>query len=124
MYYLGIDVSKSVSPLVILDDGGERFTKAFSLPNDKLNFQKLLERLKGLNLSKENLLIRIETTGIWWENLYSFLTEAGYKVIILNPHQTNKFREALRKKAKTDDIDAYYLGWLVALQRIRPFLCA
>lgn len=113
MYYLGIDVSKSDSRFVILDDQGERFAKAFTLQNDKLNFQKLLERLKELKLSKENLLIGIEATGIWWENLYSYLTEAGFKVIVLNPHQTNKFREALRMKAKTDDIDAYIIAGLL-----------
>jgi transposase len=113
MHYLGFDVSKSDSRFVILDDQGERFAKAFTLQNDKPNFQKLLERLKELNLSKENLLIGIEATGIWWENLYSYLTEAGFKVVVLNPHQTNKFREALRKKAKTDDIDAYIIAGLL-----------
>ena len=113
MHYLGIDVSKSTSRFVILDDQGERFTKAFSLQNDRSNFQKLLERLKELNISKEQLLVGIEATGIWWENLYSYLTQAGFKVIVLNPHQTNKFREALRKKAKTDDIDAYIIAGLL-----------
>jgi len=113
MYCLGIDISKSDSRFVILDDQGERFTKAFSLQNDRLNFQKLLERLKELNIDKDGLLIGIEATGIWWENLYSFLTDAGFKVIVLNPHQTNKFREALRKKAKTDDIDAYIIAGLL-----------
>jgi len=113
MHYLGIDVSKSDSHFVILDDQGERFAKAFTLQNDKSNFQKLLERLKELNLAKDDLLIGIEATGIWWENLYSFLNEAGFKVIVLNPHQTNKFREALRKKAKTDDIDAYIIAGLL-----------
>jgi len=32
---------------------------------------------------------------------------------VLNPHQTNKFREALRKKAKTDDIDAFVIAGLL-----------
>lgn len=113
MYYLGIDVSKSSSRFLILDDQGERFTRAFTLSNDKLSFQKLLAHLKELNLSKDNLLVGIEATGIWWENLYSYLTEAEFKVIVLNPHQTNKFREALRKKAKTDDIDAYIVAGLL-----------
>lgn len=113
MYCLGIDVSKSDSRFVILDDQGERFSKAFTLQNDRLSFQKLLERLKELNISKDNLLIGIEATGIWWENLYSYLSDAGFKVIVLNPHQTNKFREALRKKAKTDDIDAYIIAGLL-----------
>jgi len=73
----------------------------------------LLERLKELSLSKENLLIGIEATDIWWENLYCLLVDKGFKVIVLNPHQTNKFREALRKKAKTDDTDAYIIAGLL-----------
>lgn len=113
MYYLGIDVSKSTSRLVILDNGGEKYSKPFSLQNDSLGFQKLLEHLKELSLSKDNLLVGIEATGIWWENLYCLLADKGFKVIVLNPHQTNKFREALRKKAKTDDIDAYIIAGLL-----------
>lgn len=113
MYYLGIDVSKSTSRYVILDNNGERSTKAFTLQNNHQDFNKLLVKLKELNLKPDNLLTGIEATGIWWENLYSFLTEKRFEVIVLNPHQTNKFREALRKKAKTDDIDAYVIAGLL-----------
>lgn len=113
MNYLGIDVCKSSSRYVFLDSNGERLTKPFTLQNHQQDFSKLLERLKELNLSPENLLIGIEATGIWWENLYSHLTENKFKVIVLNPHQTNKFREALRIKAKTDDIDAYVIAGLL-----------
>ncbi len=113
MNYLGIDVSKSTSRYIFLDNDGEKLTKAFTLQNSQQHFQELLSRLKKLNLSSDDLLIGIEATGIWWENLYSFLTDKGFKVIVLNPHQTNKFREALRKKAKTDDIDAYVIAGLL-----------
>jgi len=113
MNYLGIDVSKSTSRFIILDNDGERFTKAFTLQNNKQDFQKLLERLKELGISSDDLLIGIEATSIWWENLYCLLSDKGFKVIVLNPHQTNKFREALRKKAKTDDIDAYIIAGLL-----------
>ena len=113
MNYLGIDVSKSTSRYVFLDNNGEKLTKAFTLQNSQQHFQELVSRLKKLDLSTNNLLIGIEATGIWWENLYSFLTDKGFKVVVLNPHQTNKFREALRKKAKTDDIDAYVIAGLL-----------
>jgi len=113
MNYLGIDVSKSTSRCVFLDDNGEKLTKAFTLQNNNHDFNKLLSRLNELSLKATNLLIGIEATGIWWENLYCLLTEKGFKVIVLNPHQTNKFREALRKKAKTDDIDAYIIAGLL-----------
>lgn len=113
MNYLGIDVSKSNTRHVFLDNDGEKLTKPFNLQNHQEDFSKLLERFKELNLSPENLLIGIEATGIWWENLYCLLTENKFKVIVLNPHQTNKFREALRFKAKTDDIDAYVIAGLL-----------
>jgi len=113
MYYLGIDVSKASSRVVILNDNGEKHAKPFSIENDKSGFQTLLEQLKTLNISKNDCLAGIEATGIWWENLFCFLTENGFNIILLNPHQTNKFREALRKKAKTDDIDAYVIAGLL-----------
>jgi len=113
MNYLGIDVSKSTSRYVLLDNDGEEAIKPFTLHNDQTGFLKLTERLKELKLSCDNLLIGIEATGIWWENLYCLLTEKSFKVIVLNPHQTNKFREALRFKAKTDDIDAYVIAGLL-----------
>lgn len=113
MNYLGIDVSKSNSRYVLLDNDGEKATKSFTLENNQQSFTKLLERLKELNLQPDCLLIGIEATGIWWENLYCFMTEQKFKVIVLNPHQTNKFREALRLKAKTDDIDAYVIAGLL-----------
>jgi len=113
MFYLGVDVSKKTHRFVILDNEGEKVTKPFSLQNTREDFQKLLKRLKELSLAPENTLAGLEATGSFWENLYSLLTKAGYKVIVINPYQTNKFREALRKKAKTDDIDALVIAGLL-----------
>ena len=113
MNYSGIDVSKSTSRYVFLNEHGEKLTKPFTLQNTSQCFEELLNRLDKLNLTPDNLLFGIEATGIWWENLYCMLTEKGFKVVVLNPHQTNKFREALRKKAKTDDIDAYVIAGLL-----------
>lgn len=113
MNYLGIDVSKANSRYVLLDNDGEQIKKGFTLTNDQKSFTQIIERFKELKLTADNLLVGIEATGIWWENLYCFLTEQGFKVIVLNPHQTNKFREALRYKAKTDDIDACVIAGLL-----------
>ena len=113
MYYLGIDIAKVNGRYVTLDNNGEKFAKPFTLQNSSQNFNKLLSRFKEMKLNPDNLLIGIEATGIWWENLYTFLTNEKFKVIVLNPHQTNKYREALRKKAKTDDIDAYVIAGLL-----------
>ncbi|MGQ9510235.1 MAG: IS110 family transposase [Thermodesulfobacteriota bacterium] len=76
----------------------------FSLDNIHEAFQNLLEFLKALSIPKGNLLIKLEASGGFWENLYSHFKENGFSVIILNLYRTNKFREALTNKAKSDDI--------------------
>jgi transposase len=112
MFHLGIDVSKKAARYFILDEAGSKL-KAFSLDNDKESLEGLPERFEALSISPENLLIGIEATGGFWENIYSFLKDRGFNIVLLNPYHTNKFREALAKKAKTDNIDALVIAQLL-----------
>ena len=113
MFYLGIDVALNTHRLVMLDASGERVSNGISFQNNTADFEKVLNKLKELSISPDNSIAGMEATGNNWENLYCFLTENKFKTILLNPHQTNKFREALRKKAKTDDIDAFVIAGLL-----------
>jgi len=113
MFYLGIDVALNTHRLVILDANGERVSSGISFQNNTADFEKVLTKLKELFINPDNSIAGLEATGNNWENLYCFFTDKGFRVIVLNPHQTNKFREALRKKAKTDDIDAFVIAGLL-----------
>lgn len=112
MFYLGIDVSKKSCRYFLLNEEGQK-VKSFSLDNTHEAFQNLLERLKALSIPRDHLLIGLEASGGFWENLYSHLKENDFSVVLLNPYHTNKFREALAKKAKTDDIDALVIAQLL-----------
>jgi len=113
MNYLGIDVSKSSHRIAILDREGELLTKTFSIESSQKGFNSLIEKVKTLHLPPDNLLCGLEATGNLWENIYSLLSSAGFKVIVLNPYQTNKYHQLLAKKAKTDDIDALVIAGLL-----------
>ncbi len=113
MFYLGIDVALNTHRLVMLDDHGERVSNGISFQNNTADFEKVLVKLKELSINPDNSIAGLEATGNNWENLYCFLTGNKFRTILLNPHQTNKFREALRKKAKTDDIDAFVIAGLL-----------
>ncbi len=113
MFYIGIDVALNTHRLVILDANGERVSNGISFQNNNVDFEKILTKLKELSITPDNSIAGLEATGNNWENLYCFFTDKGFRVIVLNPHQTNKFREALRKKAKTDDIDAFVIAGLL-----------
>ena len=113
MFYLGIDIALNTHRLVMLDANGERVSNGISFQNNTADFKKVLSKLKELSINPDNSICGLEATGNNWENLYCFLTSNNFKTILLNPHQTNKFREALRKKAKTDDIDAFVIAGLL-----------
>lgn len=112
MFYAGIDVCKKTARYFILDEEGKKL-KAFTLNNDKEGLESLPEWFGSLSIGKDDLLIGIEASGSFWENIYSFLKDKGFNVVLLNPYNTNKFREALSKKAKTDDIDALIIAQLL-----------
>ena len=112
MLHLGIDVSKKAARYFILDESGSKL-KAFTLDNNKESLESLLGSLESLCITSDNLLIGIEATGNFWENIYSFVKNKGFNIVLLNLYNTNKFREALAKKAKTDDIDALIIAQLL-----------
>lgn len=113
MHYLGIDVSKSSHQCIVLDALGEAMGKSFTVQSSKDDFAKLVKKLSELNIPKSDITAGLEATGNLWENIYTYLKDQGFKVILLNPYQTNKFHQALMKKAKTDSIDALVIAGLL-----------
>lgn len=113
MYYLGIDVSKASHQCIVLDALGEALGKSFTVQSSKDDFSKLVKKLLELNIPKSDIIAGLEATGNLWENIYTYLKDRGFKVTLLNPFQTNKFHQAMMKKAKTDSIDALVIAGLL-----------
>lgn len=113
MFYLGVDVSLASHRCAILDNDGEKVGISFSVDSSATGFDKLLSTLVDRKIPLDNLTAGLEATGHLWENLFSFLESKKIKTILLNPFQTNRYRELLSKKAKTDDIDAYCIAGLL-----------
>ena len=115
MYYVGIDVAKEKHYVSILDEDREIASKAFWIYTDILGLQKLEKRLVELSLDRDDFIIGVESTGAFSENLYEYLTDIGYKVILLNSYQTAKFRDfSTIRKIKNDAIDAFVIAELLA----------
>jgi transposase len=56
----------------------------------------------------------MEATGLLFENLYRYLKDLKYRVVLLNPYQTSKFREMdTMKRVKNDNIDAVMIAALI-----------
>jgi transposase len=103
-----------------LDNKGELIIKPFWIYSDILGLQELEKRINQLSLDRDDFIFGIESTGAFSENLYSYLTDSDYKVILLNSYQTAKYRDfTTLKKVKNDSIDAYVIAELLATNRYK-----
>jgi len=115
MYYVGIDVAKEKHYVCILDKTRELAVKPFWIYSDILGLRELVVKLTELSLNNDDFIIGVESTGAFSENLYEYITDADYKVILLNSYQTAKYRDfSTMKKIKNDSIDAYVIAELLS----------
>jgi len=120
MYYVGIDAAKEKHYVCILDDTNEFTVKPFWIYSDILGLRELTKRLAYLSLNNDDFIIGIESTGAFSENLYEYISDADYKVILLNSYQTAKYRDfSTMRKIKNDAIDAYVIAELLSSNKYK-----
>ncbi|MCK5537305.1 MAG: IS110 family transposase [Bacteroidales bacterium] len=120
MFYVGIDIAKEKHYVCILDDTNEFAIKPFWIYSDVLGLRELLKRMADISLNNDDFIIGVESTGAFSENLYEYITDADYKVILLNSYQTAKYRDfSTMRKIKNDAIDAYVIAELLSTKKYK-----
>lgn len=98
--FVGIDVSKARLDVHVHPGG-----TAFSVPNDAAGYRKLLHVMKQ-HADADALRIGLEASGGYEKAVARCLAQAGLMVHVLDPAQVRSFARAMRRRAKTDAIDA------------------
>jgi transposase len=111
--FVGIDVALREHRIAVLDRDGEAVGQSFTIAASHDGVATLLRTLAARAATAAQTLIGLEASGHLWENLEAALVGAGYRVLVLNPLQTRRYRVVLRRKAKTDDIDAHVIAGLI-----------
>jgi len=73
--------------------------------------------LAATHIPPSQTLIVLEATGSYWITLAVTLHQAGYAVSVVNPAHVHAFSRSLRRRAKTDALDAQLIT-LFALERV------
>ena len=92
MFFLGIDIGKNTHVASLLGEDGRPLFRAFSFSNTTDGGESLLTKLEALEASPSNLVIGLEATGHYWLSVYSFLHARSYKIHVINPIQTDGWR--------------------------------
>lgn len=111
MFYLGIDIGKNTHVASLVDDKKKVIFKAFSFSNSIDGAESLILKLIPF---KNELEIGMEATGHYWLSLYSYLVEKNFTVRVINPIQTDGWRQGIEiRKRKTDIIDSLLIADLL-----------
>ncbi len=118
MFYVGIDIAKNTHWASIMSSDGEIIADPFSFSNDSAGFQILLSKLESLD--REKILIGLESTAHYGENLISFLFYLDFKIGIINPIQTANLRRSNIRKTKNDKVDTFIIIKALTLGNYAP----
>ena len=116
MRFAGIDIGSEKHFVAVVDEDGATLLRASG-------FEESAEGYSWLDASlgaHEDLLVGMEATGHYWQNLYAHLVERGIAVVLLNPLRTRRFAESELQRAKTDAIDALSIAKLIQQKRPLP----
>ena len=113
MFYIGIDIAKHNHEVSIIDDNGKALGKSFSISNSQKGVDKFNTYLDSFNITSENCVIGMESTGHYWINLFSFLVNLKFNVFVINPIQSDAFRKMYIRKTKNDSKDSYIIAQIM-----------
>ena len=120
MIYVGIDIAKLNHFAAAISSDGGILIEPFKFTNDYDGFYLLLSSLAPLD--QNSIIIGLESTAHYGDNLVRFLISRGFKVCVLNPIQTSSLRKNNIRKTKTDKVDTFVIAKTLLMQDSLRFI--
>ena len=117
MIYAGIDIAKLNHFASVLSSDGKVLVEPFKFTNYNNGFCKLLAVLNKYD--KSSLIIGLESTAHYGNNLVAFLVNRQFQIAVINPIQTSSMRKNRIRKTKTDKVDATIIAQTLMMQPYR-----
>ena len=119
MIYAGIDIAKLNHFASVVSSDGEVLVEPFQFSNDLEGFRSLSLVLDKYD--RDQLLIGLESTAHYGNNLVEFLVAKGYRFCVLNPIQTSSTRKKNIRRVKTDKVDTFVIAKTLMQEEHRLF---
>ena len=115
MIYVGIDIAKLNHFASAISSDGEILIEPFKFLNDLDGFQMLISKLEPF--SKDELIIGLESTAHYGDNLIRYLVAESFNVCVINPLKTSSMRRNNIRKTKTDKVDTFIIAKTLMMQK-------
>lgn len=114
MIYVGIDIAKLNYFSSAVSSEDEILIELFQFSNDFDGFYLLLSKLAPLD--QHSIIIGLESTAHYGDNLVRFLISKDFNVCVLNPLSTSSMRKNNIRKTKTDKVDTFVIAKTLMMQ--------
>ncbi len=105
-HVVGIDIGMESCTMSCLTMDKRQVIKSTPFANTLQGFDWLFARLEELRVARKQILVGLEATSRYGENLLQALLKQGYRVCLLHPAQMHAFAQQRGLRAKTDQLDA------------------
>jgi transposase len=116
MRFAGVDIARRTHVVAIVDEASTLVLKSTSVTDDAGGYEKLIALLG----SPADILIVMEATGHYWQNLFAYLCGRGFSCAVVNPLRIRRFAQEDLRRAKTDRTDALTIARFGAQKRPEP----
>jgi transposase len=89
-YVVGIDIGSETCCFTVLTPQKQVVIKPSDLANAAAGFALLQERITRLEVAPAQVVVGLEATSRYGENLFHFLQQQGYHLCLLHPRQTHE----------------------------------
>ena len=120
MIYIGIDITELNHFATAISSDSKILIEPFKFTNDYDGFYLLLSKLAPLN--QNSIIIGIESTAHYDDNLVRFLVSKCFKVCVLNPIQTSSMHKNNVCKTKTNKIDTLIIAKTLMMRASLRFI--
>ena len=89
MFIVSIDIAKHTHQASVMNADGSLVGKSIRIPNTSVGFNAFISKLKEIDSDISHFEFGMESTGHYWLNIYTHLTDLGCIVHVINPVQSS-----------------------------------
>jgi transposase len=118
MLYVGMDISNDTISAVVLDHSGELVGSLSGFANEPQGFEHFHGWMEKLRAAQQVRIVVVggECTGVYYEEFWRYLHDCtDYARVLYNARTTEHMGEALSKRVRDDEVDAYLVAEQVRL---------
>ena len=117
MFIVGIDIAKHTHQASVMNPDGSLIGKSIKISNTSSGFEAFIAKLHNIDPDLSHFEFGMESTGHYWLNLYTHLSDLGCTVHVINPVQSDALRGLYIRQTKNDIKDSAIIADVIRIGR-------